>query len=295
MGPTLIRTGQKFVPTIHNDAYPAIDPNKSSFEGQHVVITGASRGIGRATAAAYARAGAATLCLGARSNLSEVEKEVQKAATDAGKKTPHVHTFSLDIQSRQSVEKAAEEIEGMFGAVDVLVNNAGYLSKFIPIVDSDPDEWWKTWDANVRGVYLMTRSFLPLLLKGSGKTILNLTSGGAHVLTPGGSAYQTSKLAILRLSEFTNAEYGAQGILAYSLHPGGVATEMAKGMPQAMQDAVITDTPELAANTIVYLTQKRQEWLAGRYVNAKWDMDELFGKKDEIVEKDLLRVRMAVE
>lgn len=58
---------------------------------------------------------------------------------------------------------------------------------------------------------------------------------------------------------------------------------------------MITDTPELAANTIVYLTQKRQEWLAGRYVNAKWDMDELFGKKDEIVEKDLLRVRMAVE
>lgn len=89
---------------------------------------------------------------------------------------------------------------------------------------------------NVRGVYLMTRSFLPLLLKGSGKTILNLTSGGAHVLTPGGSAYQTSKLAILRLSEFTNAEYGAQGILAYSLHPGGVATEMAKGLPQAVQD-----------------------------------------------------------
>lgn len=147
MGPTLIRTGQKFVPTIHNDAYPAIDPSKSSFEGQHVLITGASRGIGRATAVAYAKAGAATLSLGARSNLSEVEKEVQKAAADAGKKTPRVHTFNLDIQSRQSVEKAAGEIEGMFGAVDVVVNNAGYLSKFIPIVDSDPDEWWKTWDA----------------------------------------------------------------------------------------------------------------------------------------------------
>ncbi|KAI4182351.1 MAG: hypothetical protein L6R41_006037 [Letrouitia leprolyta] len=291
----LILTGHHYTPTIHNDAYPTIDPSKCSLEGQHVVITGASKGIGRVTAAAYAKAGVSTISLGARSDLSEAAKEVQKAAADAGKKAPRVHTFNLDITSRQSVEKAAEEIGKTLGAVDILVNNAGYLSKFTPIIESDPDEWWKTWDANIRGVYLMTRSFLPLLLKGSGKTILNLTSGGAHVLTRGGSAYQTTKLAILRFSEFTNAEYGDQGILAYSLHPGGVATEMAKGLPQAMQDAVISDTPELPAYTIVYLTQKRQEWLAGRYVNAKWDMDELFAKKDEIVEKDLLRVRMAVE
>lgn len=58
---------------------------------------------------------------------------------------------------------------------------------------------------------------------------------------------------------------------------------------------LLIDTPELAANTIVYLTQQRQEWLRGRYVDVTWDMDELFAKKDEIVEKDLLMVRMAVE
>lgn len=59
--------------------------------------------------------------------------------------------------------------------------------------------------------------------------------------------------------------------------------------------AMLIDTEELAGNTIVYLTQQRQEWLAGRYVSVNWDMEELFAKKDEIVEKDLLRVRMAVE
>ena len=87
----------------------------------------------------------------------------------------------------------------------------------------------------------MTRSFLPLLLKGSGKTILNLTSAGAHFTWPGASAYQTTKFAILRLSEFTNAEYGEQGILAYSLHPGGVATNMFSRMPQDMQTGKISD------------------------------------------------------
>lgn len=59
--------------------------------------------------------------------------------------------------------------------------------------------------------------------------------------------------------------------------------------------AFLVDTLELAGNTIVYLTQKRQEWLAGRYISVNWDMEELFKKKDEIVEKDLLRVRMAIE
>ncbi|KAL8758819.1 MAG: hypothetical protein Q9184_003814 [Pyrenodesmia sp. 2 TL-2023] len=158
----------------------------------------------------------------------------------------------------------------------------------------------------------MTRSFLPLLLKGSGKTILNISSGGAHAVVPGASAYQMTKLALIRFSEFINAEYQEQGIVAFSLqyvppaasvsfieldesHPGGVPTDVARCMPQAMQDLWLKDSPELAAHTIVYLTQKRQEWLRGRYLDVTWDMDEFFAKKEEIVEKDLLRVRLAVK
>ena len=89
---------------------------------------------------------------------------------------------------------------------------------------------------NIRGPYLVTRSFMRLLLASSGKTILNITSGGAHFTSHGASAYQTTKFALLRLSEFTNVDHGEQGILAYSLHPGGVDTELAHNMPQEMQD-----------------------------------------------------------
>ncbi|KAL8640858.1 MAG: hypothetical protein Q9228_002260 [Teloschistes exilis] len=292
-------TGRNFTPTLHHDTYPAIDPTKAPFDGKYVFITGASKGIGRAAALAYAKAGAAGIGLGARSDISAVEKEVEKAAAESGKKVPSILKITLDVSSRQSVEEAAKKVQETFGSLDVLVNNAGYLDKFIPMVDSDPDEWWKTWETNIRGTYLMTRSFLPLLLKGSGKTILNVSSGGAHVVFPGASAYQTTKLAILRLSEFTNVDYGEQGIVAFSMHPGGVRTELTGGMPQHMRDSyhavLLIDTPELGANTIVYLTHERQEWLRGRYVSAQWDMDEFFAKKDEVVEKDLLRVRMAVE
>ncbi|KAI4217778.1 MAG: hypothetical protein LQ349_009031, partial [Xanthoria aureola] len=282
--------------SVHHDIYPAIDLSKSSFEGQRVFISGASKGIGRAAAVAFAKAGAAAICLGARSDLSLVEEEIQEAAIAAGKKPPTVWTVSLDVSSRQSVEAAAISIKECCKSIDVLVNNAGYHSRFETITESDPDDWWNSWQTNIYGTYLMTRLFLPLLLKGSGKTIVNITSIASQLLVRGASAYSTSKLAMLRFSEFTNLEYGAQGILAYSLHPGAIATELATDvMPKAMASAVLVDTVELAASTIVFLTQKRQEWLAGRYISVNWDMEELFRKKSEIVEKDLLKVRMAIE
>lgn len=81
--------------------------------------------------------------------------------------------------------------------------------------------------------------------------------------------------------------------MALCVHPGGVATELAKGMPEGMH-AALTDSVELAGDTIVWLTAERREWLAGRYVSVTWDMQELEGKREEIERGDLLKVRMAV-
>ena len=85
---------------------------------------------------------------------------------------------------------------------------------------------------NVRGTYLVTRAFLPLLLKGGDKTIVNLSSVGAHTIRQGASGYQTTKLAITRFTEHIMSDYGEQGILAWSVHPGGVMTELASKMPK---------------------------------------------------------------
>ena len=83
-------------------------------------------------------------------------------------------------------------------------------------------------EVNIKGSYLATRFFLPIMLKDdkSQKTIVNVTSMGAHGRTKGGSGYQSSKHALLRLTEFIGVDYGEQGVLAYCLHPGGVMTEM---------------------------------------------------------------------
>jgi NAD(P)-dependent dehydrogenase (short-subunit alcohol dehydrogenase family) len=132
-----------------------------------------------------------------------------------------------------------------------------------------------------------------LLLKSQTKTIINITSGGANALFPGASGYQTTKFALCRLTEFMDKEYYQQGLIAISLHPGGVQTELALNMPPDMHD-VLTDTPELAADTIVWLSRERRDWLSGRYATVNWDMEELDQKKEDILQRNLLKFRLVI-
>ncbi|KAI9682108.1 MAG: hypothetical protein M1817_000162 [Caeruleum heppii] len=286
--------GMNFTPTIHNDTYPAIEPTKLDLSGKTVFITGASKGIGRATALSYAKAGASAIAIAARSDLSSLEDEIRTACKDASRPSAKILKLALDVLDSPSIITAAEEVCKTLGGLDILVNNAGYLENFKPIGDTDPEEWWYTWQLNMRGPYLVTKAVLPMLLKAkAGGQVVNLTSVGAHFTLPGGSAYQTSKFAVIRFSEFLQAEYGEKGLLAYSVHPGGVPTEMGRRMPEYMHH-VLTDTPELAGDSIVFLTQEKRDWLGGRYVSCTWDMPEFLARKEDIVEGNKLLMRMVV-
>jgi len=172
-----------------------------------------------------------------------------------------------------------------------LINNAGYRSDFVPLLERDPDEWWQNWEVNIRGVFWVTRAFIPLMLKGGDKTIINLSSIGAHFMSPGASGYQASKVALLRFTEHLNVDYEKHGLLAYCIHPAAVMTDLASKMPKDMHKLLI-DTPELAADTVVSLTSQRREFLAGRYISVNWDMPELYGREEEILKGDKLVMRM---
>ena len=116
--------------------------------------------------------------------------ECETAAVEAGRPKPKMLAYAMDVVDRDVIEKtAAVAAKDLNGRRDILVNNAGYLEVFKPIAESDPDEWWKTWRINMRGSYLVTRAFLPLMLKGGHKTIVNLSSVGAHMRRPGASGY----------------------------------------------------------------------------------------------------------
>ncbi|PCH34630.1 NAD(P)-binding protein [Wolfiporia cocos MD-104 SS10] len=285
-------TGVDFVPTARHDTYAAIDPAKANLYGKVVVITGASKGIGHSIAVALAQAGVSALVLIARSDMSAV-KVACEAAQRPGQSL-RVLTISASVSDTHQVVEAAQKVREELGRVDVLVNNAGYMEKYGLIAEQDPSEWWKVWSVNLQGTYEVTRAFLPLLTEcGGDKTIVNMTSIGGHFQGPRYSAYQVSKLALMRFTELIMAEYTEQGVLAYSVHPGSIATDMAATMPEELM-GVLVDSPEVAAHTIVWLVKERREWLGGRYVSCQWDVDELSAKKEEIITGDKLKVRMVV-
>jgi NAD(P)-dependent dehydrogenase (short-subunit alcohol dehydrogenase family) len=261
---TLQAIAERFTPTMHHDTYGAIDVSNSvGIVGKHVFLTGASRGIGKSMAIAYARAGAAIIGISARSNMDDVKKEIEDEAVAAGRPVPKVVMATMDVLDPESVERAVERIAPEFqGRVDILLSNAGSMEPWIDIVDADIEQWWRSWDINIRGQFLLWKFMVPLVLASetSLKTIVNVSSIGAHVCLPGASAYQTTKFALLRLTDFLNVEYGERGLIAYCMHPGAVPTELAWKMPDFVKVNLI-DTPELMSDTVVYLTQKRREWL----------------------------------
>lgn len=107
------------------------------------------------------------------------------------------------------------------------------MEKFTSLVESEPEDWWSIYETNIFGVYLLTRVFVPLLEASPNpdRTVLNISSIGALRAVLGSSAYSSSKFALLKLTDFINLEEGHKGILAYAMHPGGVATGMGRSMP----------------------------------------------------------------
>lgn len=226
----MYNAGAAYTAKIYHDAYPTITAANCDQCGRAVFVSGASRGIGRAIAIAFVQAGASAIGIGSRPDRNEVANQIAEEAAKAGHPVPHVLQLRLDISREESVRDASLEILRQFGRLDILVNDARCLEKWQQLADTESKSWWRTWEVNVKGTYLMTRAFLPILLQGGEKTIVNINSVGAHLTRPGASAYQTGKLAMLRLMDFTNAEYSDQGVLAFAVHPGAVYTELIQNL-----------------------------------------------------------------
>jgi NAD(P)-dependent dehydrogenase (short-subunit alcohol dehydrogenase family) len=221
-----------------------------------VLITGGSKGVGLATAISFAQAGAVGIAITGRSDLADAESKILAAAEKAGKKAPQLLKLQMDVMDIESVNAAAKEVEKSFPELDILINNAGYLSPFDTILESDPDDYWRNYEVNIRGVYWVTKAILPFMLKGGEKTIVNVSSVGAHGIRHGGSGYQTTKFALLRFTEYLMVEYGEQDLLAYAAHPCGHATALGSVMPEELhsctcfQSLLIEQIADLIASTL---------------------------------------------
>ncbi|GAB1212211.1 hypothetical protein ATERTT37_001343 [Aspergillus terreus] len=277
-----------FTQKTYRDVYPAIDPTRPELSqaGKVVVITGASRGIGKlGFAASFARAKAEAIVLIARnaSKLAETEQLV-KEINPATK----VLSLAVDVVDEPGIKDAFRQIVERFGTPHVLINNAGVTGALKPIFDEDIDSWWRTQEINIRGTMIVTKAFLATTGREpeAPTTIIHLSSTSAGMTPPGMSSYSLTKVAIVKLTTFMKDEHPS--ITTVAVNPGVVSTDMGNSIPFVIP--FMKDTPELSGGLAVWLASGDKSFLSGRYVDANWDVEELEARKAEIQEGLLLTV-----
>ncbi|MBY8976101.1 SDR family oxidoreductase [Rhodobacteraceae bacterium NNCM2] len=188
--------------------------------GKTALITGASRGIGAATARVLAGKGASVV-LTART-VSACEAEAEAIRQEGGKAL----ALACDVSKPEDVAAVVAKTIEDFGRLDILVNNAGVIEPIATLADSDPAGWGHAIDINLKGVYYGIHAALPHMTVQGGGSIITISSGAAHGPMEGWSHYCTSKAAANMLNRCLHLEYGQAGIRAMGLSPGTVATEM---------------------------------------------------------------------
>jgi NAD(P)-dependent dehydrogenase (short-subunit alcohol dehydrogenase family) len=193
--------------------------SRDDLSGRVALITGASRGLGKAMALALSESGA-TIALVARNSdaLDEVKQNIEAAGGRASR-------FTADVSREEDVLKLQDEVTATVGKVQILVNNAGTNIRK-NLVDFSLEEWRTVLDTNLTSVFLMCRAFVPHM-RGTGYgRILNLTSIMSHISLPGRAAYSSSKAALLGLIRALALELACEGITVNGISPGPFATEM---------------------------------------------------------------------
>ena len=181
-----------------------------------VLITGASSGIGRACAEAFAREGC-PLILAARrrDRLQELA-----AALDT-----ETHLLALDVQDREAVEAAVAGLPPRWAAPDILVNNAGLSRGLEPIHEGDPTDWQEMIDTNVKGLLWLTRAILPGMVERDSGHVINIGSISGHQVYPGGAVYCATKYAVRALTEGLRLDLLGTRVRVSSVDPGLVHTD----------------------------------------------------------------------
>src|SRR5919106_138704 len=214
--------------------------------GKVALVTGGSRGIGRAIAAAYVQRGASVFICGRNANdVGAALREIQR--TDGV-----IYGIAGDVGRAQDVESIVGKTRERFGTIDVLVNNASILGPREPIANYPLSAWEEVLRINLTGIFLMTRAVLPMMLERKSGSIINVTSGVGRQGKARWGAYAASKGGLEAFTQVLADEVSQSGIRVNSVNPAATRTQM-RAHAYPAEDPAILPTPEEITPIFIYL------------------------------------------
>ena len=233
------------------------------FENKVVIVTGSSRGVGKATAIGFAKEGARVVInyINSKEAASNVVNEIKKLGSDA-------IAVKCDVSKENEVKKLISTAVKKFGRIDVLINNAGIVSD-LPLFDKTIDQWRKLLDVNLIGTFLCSKYAAPYLQKTQGKIVNTSSSNAINSFSPESADYDSSKAGVIILTK-NLAKHLAPNVTVNTVAPGWIDTDMNKGLPE---DYVKEERekiylrrwakPEEIANAIMFLASDEASFITG--------------------------------
>lgn len=234
------------------------------------VVTGGSRGIGRATAQAFLNEGATVIITASRPETAQKAVDEIKAENPNAK----IEGISPDLTSEKAMREAYAQIHAKYGRIDIVVNNAG-ISDSTPFSKYTEDAYDKIMDLNVKGVFNSCIAVVDFMKEQGGGVILNTSSMVSKYGQPGGIIYPTSKFAVNGFTLSLARELGPCGIRVNAVAPGITETDMMKAVPKSVIEPLIAQIPlrrlgqpEDIANAFVFLASDEASYISGVVLNV---------------------------
>ena len=242
-------------------------------DGKTALVTGASRGIGRAIALCLAAEGA-RVAINYAGNVGAAEKV--KTAIEAAGGTAIL--CQADIADSSAVEAMVANVVKEFGTIDILVNNAG-ITRDALLMRMKDEDFAKVLDTNLKGVFYCTKAVSKLMMKKRSGRIVNMASVVGLVGNAGQTNYAAAKAGVIGFSKSAAKELASRGITVNIVAPGFIGTDMTAGLPESVKEKMLTDIPlsrmgepEDVANAVLFLASDQASYITGQVVNVDGGM-----------------------
>ena len=242
-------------------------------DGKTALVTGASRGIGRAIALCLAAEGA-RVAINYAGNVKAAEEV--KASVEAAGGTAIL--CQADIADSAAVEAMIADVVKKFGAIDILVNNAG-ITRDTLLMRMKDEDFAKVLDTNLKGVFYCTKAVSKLMMKKRSGRIVNMASVVGLVGNAGQTNYAAAKAGVIGFSKSAAKELASRGITVNVVAPGFIGTDMTAGLPESVKEKMLTDIPlgrmgepEDVANAVLFLASEQASYITGQVVNVDGGM-----------------------